>query len=105
MRNIGADLAIAAAHKAIVTGADGKFVTPLLSFHTRWDEIEQVVARAREGAPPDCPVRAIMEPTGMAWFPVAIAFKRFGAVPYLVSGQRTYDLRRYFKRHSSCKVH
>ena len=101
MRTIGIDLAVKAAHKAVVVEANGQFVTPLLSFHTRWDEIEQVVARAREGVAPDYPLQAVMEPTGMAWFTVAIALRRLGVTPYLVNGQRSHDLRRFYKRHSS----
>jgi hypothetical protein len=54
MRTIGIDLAVAAAHKAIVMESDGKFVTPVLSFHSRWAEIERLVSRAREGAASDC---------------------------------------------------
>jgi transposase len=101
MYTIGIDLAITAAHKAIVAGADGKFVTPVLSFRTRWRDIQQLVARIRKDASPDVPLRAVMEPTGLAWFPVSIALHSLGVAPYLVSGQRTHDLRRYFKRHAS----
>lgn len=60
MYTIGIDLAITAAHKAIVAGAGGKFVTPLLSFHTRWCDIQQLVARIRKDVPPDVPMRAVM---------------------------------------------
>lgn len=82
--------------------AEGKFVTPLLSFHSRWDEIQQVVARAREGVEPDHPLQAVMEPTGMAWFIVAVPLSRLGVSPiYLVNGQKVHDLRRFYKRHSS----
>jgi hypothetical protein len=56
MYTIGIDLAIMAAYKAIVAGADGKFVTPLLSFRTRWRDIQQLVARIRKDAPPDVPI-------------------------------------------------
>lgn len=101
MRTIGIDLAVTAAHKGIVMEADGKFVTPVLSFHTHWDEIEQVVARAREGVAADYPLQAIMEPTAMAWFPVAVALTRLDVAPYLVNGRRVHDLRRFYKRHSS----
>lgn len=102
MRTIGIDLAVTAPHKAIVMNAEGKFVTPLLSFHSRWDEIEQVVARAREGVAPDHPLQAVMEPTGMAWFIVAVPLSGLGVSPiYLVNGQRVHDLRRFYKRHSS----
>jgi transposase len=101
MRTIGIDLAVSAAHRAVVMAADGQFVTPVLSFHARWEEIEQLVQRAREGADPDLPLQAVMEPTGMAWFPVAVALQRLGVALYLVNGQRVYDLRRFYKRHSS----
>ena len=35
MRTIGIDLAVKAAHKAVVVEANGQFVTPVLSFHSR----------------------------------------------------------------------
>ena len=101
MRTIGIDLAVAAVHKALVMEADGTFVTPVLSFHTRRDEIERLVSRAREGVPPDYPLQAVMEPTGMAWFPVAVVLSQLGVKLYLVNGQRVHDLRRFYKRHSS----
>jgi len=101
MRTIGIDLAVAAAHKAIVMEADGTFITPALSFHTRRDEIEGVVIRAREGVPPDDPLRAVMEPTGMMWLPVSVALEQMGVTVYLVNGRRVHDLRRFYKRHSS----
>ncbi len=101
MRTIGIDLAIKATHKAVVVNANGKFVTPVISFQTRWDEIAQVVARAREGVASDYPLRAVMEPTGMVWLSVATALRRLDVTPYLVNGQRSHDLRRFYKRHSS----
>ena len=101
MRTIGIDLAITAVHKAIVMEADGEFVTPVLSFHTRSDEIEQLVIRARAGVAPDYPLRAVMEPTGMAWLPVSVALSRFDVMLYLVNGRRVHDLRKFYKRHSS----
>lgn len=100
MRTIGIDLAITATHKAIVTGPDGKFVTPLLKFRTRRDEIARVVTRAREGVPTDYPLRAVMEPTGMAWLPMSVALSQLGVIPYLVNPRRIHDLRKYYKRHS-----
>jgi transposase len=41
-----------------------------------------------------------MEPTGMAWFPVAVYLVRHGITTYLVSSQQVADLRRYYKRHA-----
>ncbi len=101
MRTIGIDLAVAAAHRAIVAGPDGQFLTPVLTFHTRREEIEGLVARARAGGAPDEPLRAVMEPTGMAWFPTSVALSQLGVTPYLVNPRRVHDLRKFYKRHSS----
>jgi transposase len=102
MRTLGIDLAVKAAHKAVVMEASGKFVSPVLPFHTRWEELEQLVVRAREGVEADHPLQAVMEPTGMAWFPVAVALSRLKVAPiYLVNGQKVAALRRFYKRPSS----
>jgi transposase len=102
MRTIGIDLAITAAHKAVVLDdATGQYVTRVLSFHSVWEEIEQLVAAAREEVTADHPLRAVMEPTGLAWFTVAAALQRLGVTCYLVNGRRVHDLRRFYKRHSS----
>jgi transposase len=41
-----------------------------------------------------------MEPTGMAWFPVAVYLVRHNVTVYLVNSQEVADLRRYYKRHA-----
>ena len=99
MRTIGIDLAIQAAHKAVVADEQGRYVTPVLKFHTRPSELDNLVSRARDGATTDA-VQVVMEPTGMAWFPVAVYFARHGVTPYLVSTQQVADLRRFYKRHA-----
>lgn len=101
MRTIGIDLAVTAAHKAVVMAESGQFVTPVISFRSRWAEIEELVARAREGVEVEHPLRAVMEPTGMAWLSVAEPLSRLGVTVYLVNGRRVKDLRRYYKRHAS----
>ena len=102
MRTLGIDLAVKAAHKAVVIDGKGEFVSPVLSFQSRWDELEQLVARAREGVVSDYPLQAVMEPTGMAWFPVSVGLSRLKVDPvYLVNGQKVAALRRFYKRHSS----
>lgn len=98
MRTIGIDLAVTAAHRAIVMAEDGEFVTPVISFHSRWEEIDTLVARARDGVGADYPLRAVMEPTGMAWLTVAVPLSRLGVTIYLVNGRRVKDLRYYYKR-------
>jgi transposase len=99
MRTIGLDLAVQAAHKAVVLDESGHFCTPILTVHTRPSELDQLLVRAREGAPsPE--VQLVMEPTGMAWFPIAVYYARHEVPSYLVNSQEVADLRRYYQRHA-----
>ena len=41
-----------------------------------------------------------MEPTGMAWLPIAVFFARHAVPVYLVNSQEVADLRRYYQRHA-----
>jgi hypothetical protein len=100
MRTIGIDLAVTAAHKAVVVDETGQFVTPVLSFRPCWPEILHLVTRAREGVEEDHPLQAVMEPTGMAWLSVAIPLSRLGITVYLVNGRKVAALRRYYKQHA-----
>lgn len=99
MRTIGIDLAVQAAHKAIAADEGGRYVTPVLQFHTAPAEVERLLAHARQVAP-DPAVQAVMEPTGMAWFPLAVYLTRQDIPIYLVNSQAVADLRRYYKRHA-----
>ncbi len=99
MRTIGIDLALTSAHKAVVAEAQGRYLTPVFSFHTRPADLERLLERARDGAP-DGPLQVVMEPTGMAWLPIAIFFARQGVPIYLVNSQEVADLRRYYQRHA-----
>jgi hypothetical protein len=71
MRTIGLDLAVQTAHKAVVPDDAAHFCTPILTVHTRPSQLSQRLARARDGAS-SAAVQIVMEPTGMAWFPVAV---------------------------------
>ena len=99
MRTIGLDLAVQAAHKAVVLDAHGHFCTPLLTVHTQPSELDQLLARARDGAS-SAEVQIVMEPTGMAWFPVAVYYARQAVPVYLVNSQEVSDLRRSYQRHA-----
>ena len=99
MRTIGMDLAIAAEHKAIVVDERGQFVTPVLKLHTRASELEQLLTRAQQGVRRD-QVQVVLEPTGLAWLPVAVYLARQQVPTYLVNSQQVADLRRYYKRHA-----
>ena len=98
-RSIGIDLSVKDVHKAIVVDEQGQFVTGLLKVQPRAAEIDRLLRQARRDAP-GAALQAIMEPTGMAWFPVAVYLKRQGVSSYLVNSQQVADLRRFYKRHA-----
>src|SRR6266487_1201242 len=94
MRTIGLDLAVQTAHKAVVLDEQGHFCTSILTVHTRPSELDQLLARARDGAS-STEVQIVMEPTGMAWFPIAVYSARQAVPVYLVDSPEVADLRRY----------
>ena len=101
-RIIGIDLAVSAKHKAVVLDpASNKFIGKQISFRSRPDELERVLKRARKGASEEVQLIAIMEATGMAWYPVGVYLHRRGVTIYRVNGQKTKDLRRVYWKHTS----
>ena len=100
MRIIGLDLAIASAHKAVVMDERGRFVTPVFAVASWPDELAALLERAREGAAPDLPLAVVMEPTGLAWLPVAVYLIRQQVTVYLVNSQPVADLRRFYHKHA-----
>jgi hypothetical protein len=92
-------LAVRAAHKALVLDERGHFCTPIITLHTQPSELDHLLIPAPEGAPSD-QVQIVMEPTSMAWFPIAVYYARQGLASYLVNSQELAVLRRY--QHASC---
>ena len=99
MRTIGIDLAIQGPHKAIVADERGRYVTPVLQLFPQVESLDRLISQAREGAQ-DSELLVVMEPTGMAWFPIAVYMARRNIPCWLVSSQQVADLRRYYKRHA-----
>jgi transposase len=100
-RIIGIDLAVTAAHKAIVLDQTSNcFVSQLLKFHTDPVEIDRVLAAARADAPDDVHLMAVLEATGMAWYSVGIYLEHHGVEVFRVNGQQVADLRRVYQRHA-----
>jgi transposase len=100
-RIIGIDLAVKAAHKAIVLDqASNTFVSKLLSVHTDPADLDRVLAAARAGAGEDVRLIAVMEATGMAWYSVGMYLQRHGVEVYRVNGQQVADLRKVYQRHA-----
>jgi transposase len=100
-RIIGIDLAVVAAHKAIVLDqASNRFVTPVLTFHTDPAEMDRMLATARVGASPDVHLIAVLEATAMSWFTVGVYLEHQGVAVYRVNGQQVADLRKVYQRHA-----
>jgi transposase len=99
MRTIGIDLSAKGEHKAIVMDGQGRFVSHLIRFRTEPASLRRLLEEANRDNP-DRQLRAVMEPTGMAWFPVAVFLIRHGVTVYLVNAQQVADLRRYYQKHA-----
>ena len=99
MRTIGIDLAVRGPHKAIVADERGQYITSVIKFYPRAEQFDSLLARAREGAE-SSEMLVVMEPTAMAWFPVAVYMARHDIPCWLVSSQQVADLRRYYRRHA-----
>ncbi len=101
LRIIGIDLAVTAAHRAIVLDtASNEFVSQVISFHTNPADLERVLEAAYHGAPADTKVIAVLEATAMAWFTVGTYLQRHGVEVYRVNGRQTADQRRVYNRHA-----
>lgn len=99
MRTIGIDLSAKGEHKAVVVDETGHFVSPLLRFRTEPASMTRLLEIAQEGNA-DGQVQVVLEPTGMAWFPMAVFLIRHSVTVYLVNSQQVADLRKYFKKHA-----
>lgn len=100
-RIIGIDLAVTAAHKAIVLDqASNKFVSKLLKFHTDPADLDRVLEIVRADTSDDVRIIAILEATGMSWYSVGLYLHRHGVEVYRVNGQQVADLRKVYKRHA-----
>jgi transposase len=99
MRTIGIDLSVKGEHKAIIADEQGRFISPLLKFRPEPASMRRLLELAQEGNP-DGQLLAVMEPTGMAWLPVAVFLVGQGVTVYLVNSQQVADLRKYYKKHA-----
>lgn len=100
MRTIGIDLAISATHKAMVADEQANIITPVIRLETDPADLERLLRRAREGADENEPLRVVMEPTGLAWLPLASYFIQRDVTVYLVNTQQVADLRKFYSKHA-----
>jgi transposase len=93
-RLVGVDLGIASAHTVVVTDAEGTVVARRRCRPVR-ESLEAVEAAALAGAPEGTALEVVVEPTGVAWLPVAVFFVRRGHLVYRVSSAKASALRRF----------
>ena len=99
MRTIGIDLSVKGEHKAILADEQGRFVSPVVKFAPDPAALRRLLELAQENNP-DGQLLAVLEPTGMAWLPVAVFLVRQAVTVYLVNSQQVADLRKYYKKHA-----
>lgn len=100
-RIIGIDLAVSAEHKAVILDpACQKFIGKQVVFRALPEEMERLLKQAREDASEEVTLIAILEATGMAWYPVAVYLTNQGVTVYRVNGQKTKDFRRALWKHT-----
>lgn len=98
-RTVGIDLAIRGDHVARILD-DGQPHGKPIRFRLTPESLGNLVARLQSGLAPDSTIIAVMEPTGMSWFPVALWLKQAGIKVIRVKGQRVRALRRYLSEHT-----
>ncbi len=99
-RNIGIDLAVKGTHTAQVLSSYDEPVGKSFSFDTTKEGLEKLVKRALKDT--DGPIRLnfVMEPTSMAWLPISAYLIDKGHRVFLVSTQKSSDLRKFLRRHT-----
>ncbi|MCE6966948.1 IS110 family transposase, partial [Cereibacter sphaeroides] len=98
-RTIGIDLAIRGDHVAQIYD-DGRPVGRPIRFRHDTGSLDAFMAQATTGLRTGDTVLAVMEPTGMSWFPVAHRLADSGIVVTRVKGKRVRALRRYLSEHA-----
>ena len=98
-RSVGIDLAISAVQVAQIFD-DGRAIGKPIRFRLTPTDLKRFISAIKNGVAPETPITAVMEPTGMAWFPVASWLQRAGVKVIRVKGQRVKALRKYLSEHA-----
>ncbi|OQY25996.1 MAG: hypothetical protein B6I38_11925 [Anaerolineaceae bacterium 4572_5.1] len=101
LRITGIDLAVTAAHKAVILDpVSNQFIGKQISFRAKPAELDRLLARAKSGVKEPVELVAMMEATGMAWYPVGVYLHQRGVKVYRVNGRQTKDLRKVYWKHA-----
>jgi transposase len=104
IRTVGIDLAIRGSHVATILDDNGEILGQPIRFRLRHQELKKLIRKIRKDLLPTDRVIAVLEPTGMAWFPVSQWLQRAGCEVIRVKGQRVKALRRYLSEHAKTDV-
>jgi transposase len=96
-RYVGIDLGIRTSHKAVVLDGLERRGKPF-SFEVSRDGFEELLRRATAGG--EGPVKFVLDPTGLAWVPVAAYVTAAGHRAYLVKPQKASRLRKFLYEHT-----
>lgn len=98
-RLVGIDLGVTSSHTVVVCDETGEVLARRRAYPTAESltSIEQV---ALAGAADGVVLEVIVEPTSMAWFPVAVFFAERGHVVFRVTSAKSADMRKLLSRHA-----
>lgn len=98
-RILGIDLAVSAAHKAVILDQErNDFVGPVINFGTNPAEMDKLLKASQAGLSRPAQVVAVLEATGMAWYTVGSYLSQHGVAVYRVNGQVTAAQRKVYQR-------
>lgn len=95
-RIIGLDLGVTSAHVAVVCDETGAIIARRRCRPLR-QSFEALEDLALRDVPEDLKLDIVIEPTGVAWLPVAIFFCRRGHRVFRVSSAKAHDMRKLLK--------
>lgn len=95
-RYVGVDLGIRTNHRAAVLDGPLPRGKPF-SFTVTRGGFEELLRRATEGV--EGPVKFVLEPTGLAWVPLAAYVSSAGHEVYLAKPKKASDLRKFLHQH------
>jgi transposase len=96
-RYVGMDLGIATKHTAAVLDGSERCGKPF-SVEVSREGFENLLRRATAGA--DGTVKFVLDPTGLAWLPVAAYVSAAGHQAYLAKPQKASHLRKFLHQHT-----
>jgi transposase len=96
-RYVGVDLGIRSSHKAAVLDDLQRRGKPF-SVEVSREGFEELLRRATAGA--EGPVKFVLDPTGLAWVPLAAYVAAAGHQVHLVKPQKASQLRKFLRQHT-----